>query len=82
MALLIDNLILQSQEFSEHLMLPWSMQPLLTELGKTLVISENNNLAMLQILMPLLNRDKDSHELLLISSKSAAFRAKCFTQEG
>lgn len=67
MALPVDDLILEPQEFSEHLMLPWSMQPLLIELGQTLVISENNKLAMLQILTPLLNRYKNSHELLLIS---------------
>lgn len=66
----IQNPVLESQQFGEVLLLPYSMQPLPHQLHQALLVCEDGEFSKLKILTPLLHYHDHCKVLLLICAKA------------
>jgi hypothetical protein len=62
----VKYLVLETQEFGKHFLLPRSVEALLIEVNQTPLISVNKELALKQVVAPLLDGHQYSEVLFLL----------------
>lgn len=63
---LVNDIVLQAHQLCTHLELPWSMESLVSNMRKAVVISKDDKLEVLEIGPPLLRCNDYGQELFFI----------------
>lgn len=64
--LAVYNLVLEPNQLSEYLLLPWGVKSLFRELNQAAVVSDDLELGMLEVTAPLLQSQQSGHVFFFV----------------